>query len=164
MSKSSQRELRLTSTSITARKKFGPTSQSCMIRHAANLVQSRGNQLPKMHNIFRGENFKLRNRLRHFSKLRCKRCDETTSSHLWDCECGERWTKCLMHQHFPRKYVARKPRKRTWQDEFGGDAPITKRRNMNLGYSAIESTTSAAKRIRLTPGSKLAAKFPHLMG
>ena len=119
---------------------------------------------PECFKFFAVKSFKLRNRLGHFSKLTCKRCEKTTSSQFWQCECGDKWTKCLTHQHFPEKFKARIPRARTCKDEIGSDAPMPKRRKTNLTDLAITDDTPAPKRIRLMPGSRLAVRFPHLVG
>ena len=112
---------------------------------------------------FAVKTFKMRNRLGHFSKLHCKSCQQKTSSSLWCCDCGERWTKCRVHQHFPTKYAPRPIRKRTIRDDIGIDVPQPKVRKICTDRFAVEDNGPAAKRIRLNAGSKLAAKFPHLV-
>ena len=119
---------------------------------------------PKCSVFFEVKNFKLRNRLGHFSNIMCKRCGERTASNLWECTCGERWTKCMVHQPFPRSFTPRAVKRKNWRDQYGVDAPLPKHRRIDVNRVAIDVITPPAKRIRLKPGSILAQRFPHLAG
>ena len=107
---------------------------------------------------------KLRNKQGYFSKLKCKDCKEINSTRLWLCDCRQIWPKCLVHQHFVEKKAACSKAARKGVDNHGVDAPLPKRRKINPEVYAVEQNLlmHPAKRIRLNPGSKLAARFPHL--
>ena len=118
---------------------------------------------PSCAKLFEVKSFKLRDRLGHFSKLTCKRCGAMTASHLWQCDCGERWTKCRLHQHFPTKYAPRATRKRTIRDDIGIDVSQPKVREICTERFVAEDNGPTIKRIRLNAGGRLAAEFPHFV-
>ena len=122
-----------------------------------------------------------------FSNLMCKRCEEATSSSRWKCRCRIPWIKCPIHVHV-RKKLARgikEPatrRSKGATPSRGVDVQMPTQRvikakvdikNLRLhGKPAIKFHTPyfkeneirrAVNRIRLEPGSKLAARFPHLV-
>ena len=73
-------------------------------------------------------------------------------------------TKCMLQQHFPKKFTPRIARAKNWRDALGVDAPLPKRRRLDPNIVSVEEQTPAAKRIRLTPVGRTAAKLPHLVG
>ena len=101
----------------------------------------------------------------HFSNLKCKICAEVQTSRLWTCECEMPWIKC-------RRHVLMKDRaKRTFTPrivrhlsrDHGHDQPLPKRAAIDVGNSPIHLQSEPGRPIRLTPGSKLAVRFPHLV-
>ena len=121
-----------------------------------------------------------------FSNLQCKACGQKTLSSLWRCRCQKLWTKCDIHVHgqgctnMNSKNASPKIRKGSKVDYRGGDAPIPIRRVLRARMSTAKShdehrnivsqpfftpteIDTAVRKIRLVRGSKLAAKFPHLV-
>ena len=107
---------------------------------------------------------KLRNRQGNFSKLKCNNCQEVNTTRIWLCECRHVWPKCLVHQHFVETKAASSKVGQKRADRYGIDAPLPKRRKITTEVDAVEQNllTPPAKRTRLNPGSKLAARFPRL--
>ena len=101
----------------------------------------------------------------HFSNLRCKVCAEMHASKMWKCECEVPWIKCRTHI-LERKELKRpmvhKSRRHS-SHEFGHDQPSPKRTAIDIGNRPMHLPCEPGRPIRLEPGSKLAAKFPHLV-
>ena len=117
-----------------------------------------------------------------FSNLQCKACGQKTISSLWRCRCQKLWMKCDIHVHdkgctsMNSKYASPKIRKGSKEDYRGKDAPLPVRRVRKARVSIAETSSrvsptfftqteidTAVRGIRLERGSKLAAKFPHLV-
>ena len=121
-----------------------------------------------------------------FSNVRCSHCEEVSSSSIWKCRCRIPWIKCPRHEHVPNQSAA-KPngrihRSRTGKcfDKRGRDVPVPIKRiskskfehpALHVQHNRMSSQCyfndveikSAVSKIRLEPGSRLAAKFPHLV-
>ena len=102
-----------------------------------------------------------------FSNFKCAKCGCTKSAKLWSCPCGRFWQKCQLHVMAPTE---RRPkgrlstrRGRLACDERGVDLPLPKRRKFRDADGDFFATRPPGRCIALVPGSKLAAKFPHLV-
>ena len=121
-----------------------------------------------------------------FSNVKCSLCKGISPSSIWKCRCRIPWIKCPRHEHVPSQSAA-KPngrirRSRTGKsfDKRGRDVPLPIKRiskskcehpalhvQHNRTYSQCylndAEIKAAVSKIRLEPGSRLAAKFPHLV-
>ena len=113
-----------------------------------------------------------------FSNIQCRACGDVTSSSQWRCRCRCLWMKCHIHIHRQQKPIKQDGMKKSHMkrkskfDQRGVDEPIPIRRDLkvkathsnpiyvNLNSHSIQSAMS---RPRLKPGSRLAARFPHLV-
>ena len=109
-----------------------------------------------------------------FSNVMCKACKGISLSSIWKCRCRVPWIKCPRHEHVPNQSAAkpngRIQRSRTGKsfDKRGRDVPVPIKRTSKSKYEhpvlhVQHNRTSAVPRIRLEPGSRLAAKFPHVV-
>ena len=119
-----------------------------------------------------------------FSNVRCSQCKEVSQSSIWNCRCRIPWIKCPRHEHKVTTNAAkpngRIQRNRTGKsfDKRGRDVPVPIKRicksKCERKHVQHNSTSprnlftdfevkSAVSKIRLEPGSRLAAKFPHLV-
>ena len=105
---------------------------------------------------------KLRHKQGYFSKLKCRNCQEVSSTRTWLCECLHVWPRCLVHQHCVEAKVITSNVGKRHIDEHGIDAPLPKRRKLITEIHAADQNllNPPAKRIRLNPGSKLVAPSP----
>ena len=88
----------------------------------------------------------------------------------WHCTCGVPWHKCMMHVHegsdigLSGKRTTRGKRSlREVVDLRGVDRPLPKVRRTKSVHEAFAGAALAFRPIGLRPGSKLAARFPHLV-
>ena len=105
-----------------------------------------------------------------YTNLRCTKCGDTYSAKFWNCTCGVRWYKCLRHDF-------RGNIKQAAKAHGNGHARGVKRKHAIHGVDkplpkvGCEFTLCRTRpivepsqpTIRLRPGTKLAARFPHLV-
>ena len=117
-----------------------------------------------------------------FSNVGCRMCHEVTSSSIWRCRCRTPWIKCPRHVLVKKGQAkgtngSASGRNKCRAIDRGGDVPMPLQRIRKV-KSDIKNSMSqhfmvtrcmynerrtAVNRIRLEPGSKLAARFPHLV-
>ena len=123
-----------------------------------------------------------------FSNLQCQKCDQKTSSSLWRCRCMKQWPKCGIHVHEQKttmnsaniNRVRQQKGQRPKVDIRGRDVPMPRTRvlkakgsvsNMHESYDNRNRShlylnneiRIAVSKFSLRPGTRLAAKFPHLV-
>jgi len=120
-----------------------------------------------------------------FSNIMCSLCKWVSPSSIWKCRCRIPWIKCHRHVQVPSK-IAAKPKGRIHRsrigksfDKRGRDVqiPIKRRRKSKFEHPTLHvqhnktcsqffsdlEIKAAVSKIKLEPGSSLAAKFPHLV-
>ena len=85
---------------------------------------------------------------------------EVSSAKKWSCECGLLWFKCEKHVHAQRETVHRHAKRKPAPGIYGVDKPLPKLRRIE---TVVELVCEPGRRLLLKPGSKLAARFPHLV-
>ena len=121
-----------------------------------------------------------------FSNVMCSRCEGISPSSIWKCRCRTPLIKCPRHEHVPSQTPARPTdrihRSRTGKsfDKRGRDVPVPIKRiskckcehqALHVQHSRTFSQChfsnveikAAVSKVRLEPGSRLVAKFPHLV-
>ena len=118
-----------------------------------------------------------------FSSLKCKAksCEQVTLSSMWKCCCRIQWVKCPLHVHaslvgkVAKQGASLRMKARSSRKARGGEVQMpvkryskakgnfTNRIEMHEYTYSPTQLQSARSRIRLQPGTRLAAKFPHLV-
>lgn len=121
-----------------------------------------------------------------FSNILCRGCNAVTTSSIWKCRCRIPWIKCPRHEHVstnvlkPNGRRIHKSRMGKGCDARGKDVPfpmirIRKGKNEKPTLHAQHSRShsqfyfnhdeirTAVSKLSFKPGSRLAAKFPHLV-
>ena len=93
--------------------------------------------------------------------LTCKQCREVTSTRRWACACGALWYKCGIHRHRGAQPKTQGVKRKGCCNE-GVTKPMPKGRRCESNVPCASSSTPA-NTVRLPAGSKLAARFPHLV-
>ena len=112
-----------------------------------------------------------------FSGLACQCCRNVSLTSMWRCRCNILWYKCPIHVHenvMKAKLAARssigssrKKREERFDPERGVERQMPKRRKALVGFACNEAVCTGMQPIvpiaRLSPGSILAARCPHLV-
>ena len=107
-----------------------------------------------------------------FSNLRCQACQVVTTAACWRCQCGAKWIKCGIHRHgIEEKKVRRSKANNSSHEqanpERGVDRkmPVSRKKESvhEVAREGMQPSMHCERRIRLKPGSVLAARFPHLV-
>ena len=118
---------------------------------------------PKCSESHVAKKFRLKN-VTAQSNLRCTLCGEIECAKTWRCECEVPWIKC--HRHIMNTDGLHKTRTGTRKrkaSQVGLDNPLPARRSQPMWTAQIDVAMEARRTVGLTPGSKLAIRFPHLV-
>ena len=131
-----------------------------LIKHEVEQKPLKSITCPKCLETTSSKNMKLKVNL-NFSNLKCPRCKATNSSRKWLCGCGILWYKCDVHHRITNSHECKsKPSRKRKCTERGLDIPLPKfRKHSQQAFSE----TYERREWGPPPGSKLAAKFPHLV-
>ena len=106
-----------------------------------------------------------------YGQLTCKRCQHTTTSSTWICNCEVEWHRCDLHVHagiLSKANLRDKYSKRGVESSVRGtNEPLPKRAREEENAIAISSSAPSNVCMELKPGTTLhrlfATRFPHLV-